>query len=138
MGLGGEACGSTCPQLIPVGLKTALQDGNKTDDVIYGQPRYSVCPALCSNQLGEPLCNCASQDIDHAINWSAVCTAFCYEGYTLNGCPTCEGAAVPEGPAFTAASRALSTSEGWAAWCNVQCRQGQGGAACNCSRTPFQ
>ncbi|CAH0599899.1 unnamed protein product [Chrysodeixis includens] len=134
-GLGGEACGSTCSQLIPVGLQTALEETNQTS-VVYGHPRSSVCPALCANQLGEPLCNCATPDEDHEVDWSAVCTAFCYDGYVLNGCPSCD-ATSSESPAVFK-TRILTTYEGWAAWCDVQCRQGQGGAACNCSRTPFQ
>lgn len=52
LGLGGEACGSTCSQLIPVGLQSALEETNQTA-VVYGHPRSSVCPALCSNQLGK-------------------------------------------------------------------------------------
>ncbi|CAB3223056.1 unnamed protein product [Arctia plantaginis] len=139
-GLGGEACGSTCSQLIPVGLKSALQESHNTDSAMYGQPRYSVCPALCSNHLGEPLCNCTKPEVEHGIDWSAVCSAFGVEGYTLNGCSAYPNTATSE--ATTALTRAnvrgLANSEGWAAWCNVQCRQGQGGAACNCSRSPFQ
>lgn len=124
--------------MIPVGLKTALQDGNNTHEFIYGQPRYSVCPSLCSNHLGEPLCNCVNQDVEYSVNWNTVCTAFCYEGYTLNGCPACETPAATEAIAHAGSFRVLATSDGWEAWCNVQCQQGQGGAACNCSRTPFQ
>lgn len=136
-GLGGEACGSSlCSQLIPVGLQTALMDTNKTEEV-FGHPRYNVCPALCRNQLGAPLCSCASRDADHPVDWSAVCTAFCYDGYSLSGCPTCETTSTEASPNFQS-SRSLSTYEGWSAWCNVQCRQGQGGAACNCDRAPFQ
>ncbi|XP_022817021.1 uncharacterized protein LOC111349912 [Spodoptera litura] len=138
-GLGGEACGvSICSQLIPIGLQTALRDANRSD-VTYGVPRYNVCPSLCQNQLGAPLCNCKppTKEHDHAVNWSEVCAAFCYDGYTLNGCPTCESSST-EATVSLQSSRVLSTYEGWAAWCNVQCRQGQGGAACNCDRTPFQ
>ncbi|XP_037295827.1 uncharacterized protein LOC119189659 [Manduca sexta] len=49
-GLGGEACGSSCTQMIPIGLQNALEDTNRTD-VLYGQPRVSVCPSLCGNYL---------------------------------------------------------------------------------------
>ncbi|KAJ8704411.1 hypothetical protein PYW07_011599 [Mythimna separata] len=136
-GLGGEACGSSlCSQLVPVGLQSALKIANHTDEV-FGHPRYNVCPALCKNQLGAPLCSCASREADHSVDWSAVCTAFCYDGYALNGCPTCEASSTEAFPNLQS-SRSLSTYEGWAAWCNVQCRQGQGGAACNCDRAPFQ
>ncbi|XP_028042952.1 uncharacterized protein LOC114252602 [Bombyx mandarina] len=133
-GLGGAVCGGTCTQMIPVGLQSALEETNSTD-AIYGEPRFSVCPALCGNSLGYPLCNCVHPEEDHAVDWSAVCTAFCTDGYTLGGCPAC---ASQRSSLVAVAGRILNTSEGWQAWCNVQCRQGHGGAACNCDRTPFQ
>ncbi|KAJ8707299.1 hypothetical protein PYW08_011433 [Mythimna loreyi] len=138
-GLGGEACGSSlCSELVPVGLHSALKATNQTEEV-FGHPRYNVCPALCKNQLGAPLCSCASREGDHSVDWSAVCTAFCADGYALSGCPSCETtSSSTEATTILQSTRALSTYEGWVAWCNVQCRQGQGGAACNCDRAPFQ
>lgn len=62
---------------------------------------------------------------------------FCFNQFYPTGCPTCESTST-ETSALFQSSRALSTYEGWAAWCNVQCRQGMGGAACNCDRAPFQ
>ncbi|XP_063898281.1 uncharacterized protein LOC110376185 [Helicoverpa armigera] len=136
-GLGGDACGFTaCSQLTPVGLETALQEANATE-AEYGQPRFNVCPALCRNQLGEPLCNCTTVEGTHAVDWTDVCAAFCYDGYALSGCPSCE-TTTTEASIHFHSSRVLNTYEGWSAWCNVQCRQGQGGAACNCDRAPFQ
>ncbi|XP_022119045.2 uncharacterized protein LOC110995932 [Pieris rapae] len=137
-GLGGEACGSTCSELMPVGLKYALKSGNVSSEQ-FGEPRVAVCPVLCENQLGEPLCAC-SDLMKHLTNWTMVCHAFCdTDAYTLNGCPPCENTSAQPQPlqVGTALNVRLDTSEGWQAWCNVQCRQGQGGAACNCDRTPF-
>ncbi|XP_038217562.1 uncharacterized protein LOC119836333 [Zerene cesonia] len=136
-GFGGDACGSACLSLMPVGLKTALTSGNKTSEQ-YGQPRVDVCPSLCNNQLGEPLCNCGSgTTFTHPTNWTMVCEAFCVtDGYVLNGCPACDSYPATV-QTLAVSARMLDTVEGWQTWCNVQCRQGQGGAACNCDRMPF-
>ncbi|XP_013135975.1 PREDICTED: uncharacterized protein LOC106101340 [Papilio polytes] len=140
-GLGGTACGSSCPQLMPVGLQNALSDGNSTD-VVYGEPRVYVCPTLCENHLGEPLCSCGSRGERVArkeVDWNGICDTFCIKDrYVLAGCPACrenyQSSLTPEN---VVVSR-LNTAESWSSWCNVQCRQGQGGAACNCDRAPFQ
>ncbi|KAJ2938209.1 hypothetical protein O0L34_g18551 [Tuta absoluta] len=144
-GLGGSACGSTCLEMLPVGLKTALQtqdNDTRTDDGVYGEPRSAVCPALCKNQLGEPLCNCSSIQVsvipnDLNVDWSGVCDAFCVtDGYTLSGCPSCESGTTAT--SMVKMARILNTKDGWVMWCSVQCRQGHGGAACNCDRSPLQ
>ncbi|XP_045538498.1 uncharacterized protein LOC106715590 [Papilio machaon] len=140
-GLGGTACGASCPQLMPVGLQNALSDGNTTD-VVYGKPRVYVCPTLCENHLGEPLCSCSDRNervTRKEVDWSGICDTFCItDRYVLSGCPACRenypSAVTPE---YAMVSR-LNTAESWSSWCNVQCRQGQGGAACNCDRAPFQ
>ncbi|XP_072937469.1 uncharacterized protein [Epargyreus clarus] len=138
-GLGGESCGITCTDMIPVGLASALRSDNQTT-MQYGEPRTHVCPTLCKNRLGNPLCNCpvdASKD-ELTVNWEEVCAAFCSnDGFVLGGCPPCKepGLSVP---VQVASLRVVNTSEGWVSWCNVQCRQGHGGAACNCDRAPFQ
>ncbi|KAL4720732.1 hypothetical protein ACJJTC_009222 [Scirpophaga incertulas] len=59
-GLGGKACGPTCDELMAVGLKMALDNASSTE-VSFGAPRVEVCPALCQNMLGQPLCNCATE-----------------------------------------------------------------------------
>ncbi|XP_052742941.1 uncharacterized protein LOC112053168 [Bicyclus anynana] len=136
-GLGGGSCGTNCRDMMPVGLKTALLSSN-TSDTLYGEPRVEVCPVLCKNGLGQPLCNCA-EDEPEPVDWSAVCGTFCSaDNYVLKGCPTCEDVAPQAMKAVLSSSRSLDTVEGWRSWCNVQCRQGQGGAACNCDRAPFQ
>ncbi|XP_073964684.1 uncharacterized protein [Choristoneura fumiferana] len=138
-GLGGPPCGPTCPDLIPVGLKLHLEDANNTD-AVYGEPRVAVCPTLCQYNLGRPLCQCEAPP-SLPVAWAEVCAAFCLaDNYVLGGCPPCaaltaESSAIA---AHAAVARVLTTAEGWTAWCNAQCRQGQGGAACNCDRAPFQ
>ncbi|VVD05401.1 unnamed protein product [Leptidea sinapis] len=126
-GLGGEGCGPGCSKLVPIGLKTALS--NVTDSgVQYGEPRIEVCPALCANRL-------VATNLH--TNWTSVCDAFCdTDGYVLQGCPLCD---TQKNTSEMAAKVRMfvDTVDGWQAWCNVQCRQGRGGAACNCDRTPF-
>lgn len=53
------------------------------------------------------------------------------------GCPKCEKTDSPR-QLLNSGMMALDTAQGWRFWCNVQCRQGHGGAACNCDRAPFQ
>ncbi|XP_059062654.1 uncharacterized protein LOC131855389 [Achroia grisella] len=140
-GLGGEVCGAACHDLIPIGLQSALTEAVNTTDVAYGHPRFEVCPTLCDNYLGEPLCNCAKKEeevLDKNVDWIRICAAFCIEDhYVLGGCPPCEQLSSLT-PKSSVSSRTLNTADGWSAWCDAQCRQGQGGAACNCDRTPFQ
>ncbi|CAH0761461.1 unnamed protein product [Diatraea saccharalis] len=86
-GLGGKVCGKTCNELMPVGLQTALSNAT-TSSGSYGQPRIEVCPSLCKNMLGQPLCNCddiPAEDTDE-IDWTNICQAFCgADNYVLRG-----------------------------------------------------
>jgi hypothetical protein len=59
-GLGGAACGQLCSD----DLVLALQSGVKQYTLapsepkrVYG-PRRAMCPLLCRNDLGNPLCGC--------------------------------------------------------------------------------
>ncbi|KAI8441305.1 hypothetical protein MSG28_014930 [Choristoneura fumiferana] len=96
----------------------------------------SLCSDLC--HAGRPLCQCEAPP-SLPVAWAEVCAAFCLaDNYVLGGCPPCaaltaESSAIA---AHAAVARVLTTAEGWTAWCNAQCRQGQGGAACNCDRAP--
>ncbi|XP_041985222.1 uncharacterized protein LOC121737622 [Aricia agestis] len=138
-GLGGRSCGRSCPKLLPVGLKMALEAENATAAPL-GAPRTAVCPVLCANNLGEPLCNCGESAATAGVDWTAVCAVFCdTDHYELGGCGSCEESSTARSVQVQMLqARLLSTAEGWQSWCNVQCRQGQGGAACNCDRAPFQ
>ncbi|CAH2269137.1 jg23019 [Pararge aegeria aegeria] len=103
-----------------------------------GVANREICTSVPVLPPGQPLCNCGDNDPE-PVNWSAVCGTFCSsDNYVLRGCPTCEESATPAITAALSTSRSLNTEEGWRSWCNVQCRQGQGGAACNCDRAPFQ
>ncbi|XP_048002314.1 uncharacterized protein LOC125238882 [Leguminivora glycinivorella] len=141
-GLGGLPCGEACADMIPVGLKTHLTEEEPHENITdaeYGEPRVGVCPALCQYGLGNPLCACNSGELP--VAWDVVCSAFCSDKYELRGCPACpRDLTTPSvaGGRSVATALVLSTTDGWSAWCNVQCRQGHGGAACNCDRAPFQ
>ncbi|KAI8441300.1 hypothetical protein MSG28_014928 [Choristoneura fumiferana] len=65
----------------------------------------------------------------------SLCSDLCHAGCPPCAALTAESSAIA---AHAAVARVLTTAEGWTAWCNAQCRQGQGGAACNCDRAPFQ
>ncbi|KAJ0170381.1 hypothetical protein K1T71_014309 [Dendrolimus kikuchii] len=139
-GLGGQSCGPSCQRMIPVGLQPILSGANDTE-ASYGRPRYAVCPVLCNNNLGNPLCNCvgaASDRPDNELDEDGICNAFCADGYTLGGCPNCHTTStIATISQYSQDLRVLNTSSGWVAWCNVQCVQGHGGAACNCDRPPL-
>lgn len=141
-GLGGDGCGKSCKDLIPVGLQSTLTQLTHNASDYFGEPRASVCPTLCTNKLGYPLCNCRHEEMDEgsATNWGAVCYAFCAsDRYILGGCPPCDiQTTSPSIDMIGIHPHILAASDGWSAWCNIQCRQGHGGAACNCDRTPFQ
>ncbi|CAG9133625.1 hypothetical protein JYU34_001312 [Plutella xylostella] len=140
-GLGGDTCGAPCQELLPVGLRAALQGAPNASESYHGHPRTAVCPTLCANRLGEPLCNCHAQEHEEPehTDWAGVCRAFCVaDRYILGGCPTCEMTTPETLMSKSTHSRILTTNDGWFAWCDVQCRLGQGGAACNCDKAPFQ
>lgn len=59
-GLGGAPCGELCNEDMGFDLRSRLRQftlatARKKD--IYG-PRLAVCPVLCHNNLGDPLCGC--------------------------------------------------------------------------------
>jgi hypothetical protein len=60
-GLGGAACGGKlCSDDLVLELKSHLQHQTVAfpqQKHIYG-PRRAVCPLLCRNHLGDPLCSC--------------------------------------------------------------------------------
>ncbi|KAF9414290.1 hypothetical protein HW555_007768 [Spodoptera exigua] len=94
----------------------------------------SICSQLIPIGLQTALKETNQSDVTYGVPRYNVCPTLCQNQL---GCPTCEPSST-EATVSLQSSRILSTYEGWAAWCNVQCRQGQGGAACNCDRTPFQ
>ncbi|XP_021934484.1 uncharacterized protein LOC110837039 [Zootermopsis nevadensis] len=143
-GLGGAPCGELCNEDMGFDLRSRLRQftlatARKKD--IYG-PRLAVCPVLCHNNLGDPLCGChvESAMVTKPANWTAICDSFCYqEGYTLYGCPLCRVK-----PAFHAeklsmaadSTRGNSEDVDWGELCAYLCSIGEGGAACNCDAVP--
>jgi hypothetical protein len=59
-GLGGAACGQLCNDDLVLELQSQLKQQTVAlpqQKHVYG-PRRAICPLLCSNHLGDPLCNC--------------------------------------------------------------------------------
>jgi hypothetical protein len=59
-GLGGTACGQLCSDDLVLELQSHLKQNTVAlpqQQHVYG-PRRAVCPLLCRNHLGDPLCSC--------------------------------------------------------------------------------
>jgi len=59
-GLGGAACGQLCNNDLVLEMQSHLKQQTVAlpqQKQVYG-PRRAVCPLLCRNQLGDPLCSC--------------------------------------------------------------------------------
>jgi len=67
-GLGGAACGQLCNDDLVLELQSLLKKQTVAlpqQHHVYG-PRRAVCPLLCRNHLGDPLCSC------HVSRWEAL------------------------------------------------------------------
>lgn len=67
-GLGGAACGQLCNDDLVLELRSHLKQQTVAlpqQHHVYG-PRRAVCPLLCRNHLGDPLCSC------HVSRWEAL------------------------------------------------------------------
>jgi hypothetical protein len=59
-GLGGAACGKLCSDDLVMELQSQLQQSSVAlyqQKHVYG-PRRAICPMLCRDKLGDPLCGC--------------------------------------------------------------------------------
>lgn len=121
-----------CATLFPVQASNARAPTGP----LRGTPRRSLCPDLCANALGFPLCRCPapSSAAAHAsaVDWSSVCGTFCRrEGLTVYGCPPCTVK-----PEYRVQSAKGDGDVNWDLWCHEQCLDGDGGLACNCDLIP--
>jgi hypothetical protein len=143
-GLGGAACGQLCNDDLVLELQSLLKKQTVAlpqQHHVYG-PRRAVCPLLCRNHLGDPLCSChvSSAEVTKPVNWTAICDSFCHEeGYTLYGCSLCR--VKPSGYEGWLSAARYSTAEEspslqWDQLCAYLCSIGEGGAACNCDAVP--
>ncbi|XP_022912977.2 uncharacterized protein [Onthophagus taurus] len=151
-GLGGKSCGPDCQDLTPNTIPA--QSPNSSDAVRVAQSsmaRRNVCPILCKNGLGQPLCDCQdpknrAKEVNEEIDFVQVCGNFCLDfKHRLPGCQSCkvyEEAAKTDKNVFSVNSssssldRSLKTVD-WEEWCRQMCSVGDGGAACNCDILPM-
>lgn len=163
-GLGGESCGDVCFDLMPSGLPVQSPSNNNTREVQVEQARNKVCPVLCENRLGFPLCQCTPPAGQHdsksfRINFRKICEHYCqHENWVLRGCPVCPGASIRQEPLealYTIKPNTIMLSKmvnipgtsfksvssnqrvDWGKWCHIQCENSNGGSACNCDILPF-
>ncbi|XP_049846380.1 uncharacterized protein LOC126298889 [Schistocerca gregaria] len=133
-GLGADSCVSLFEAAVPPNLTHRATD--KQSGV---RPRNTVCPTLCQNGLGYPLCRCRQQIPRPAANWTAVCDAFCsLQNVTVYGCSECkkQDTMLRTMAKSVVTFEAAETEEDWDALCHVLCKQGDGGLACSCDIIP--
>ncbi|XP_064211755.1 uncharacterized protein LOC103313525 [Tribolium castaneum] len=137
-GLGGEPCGSDCLDMIPQGLPTKSSH-QSSEEPSPDYTRQAVCPVLCENRLGFPLCNCTyslqtTLQPFFRVNFVEICSRFCLQyGYQLYGCNTCDTYRNMTG----IASKASRQLYDWNSWCLSMCKEGDGGSACYCDLLPL-
>ncbi|XP_077292387.1 uncharacterized protein LOC143915563 [Arctopsyche grandis] len=124
-------------QDLEVQNNTAGASKNGSGSITIGRPRIEVCPVLCDNNLGQPICGCRVKNV--TVDWPSVCDAFCRSNaYQLSGCPPCQIELMDlEMDAVTSSAEYSNMQEFWIEWCHYQCKKGDGGAACNCDLAPL-
>lgn len=111
-GLGGEPCGQVCFDLMPKGIPLQSPENvtREVDVNTVKNTRSDVCPVLCKNRLGYPLCQCeppkptgtvtepqASVKLPKKfrVDFHAICDHYCmHQNWNLHGCPMCTNAAI--------------------------------------------
>lgn len=134
-GLGGEGCGPVCKDLTPDIPRQSLNDSRN----VKVRARQGVCPMLCSYSLGKPLCECENNKKNNKVDFKKICDFYCIkQNWLLRGCPDCEQNGVQkQNGRLMKMNYEYSGDIDWGKWCDVQCAQGNGGAACNCDILPF-
>lgn len=139
-GLGGESCGETCMDIAPQDLPIQSQNGTRNTS---NESRRDVCPMLCANSLGRPLCDCEPETNNKSeeIDFVQICGTFCTKyGYRINGCQSCDvynkASHMFELNTFSRRKMAKIRID-WNEWCKQKCLEGDGGVACNCDILPI-
>lgn len=133
-GLGADSCVALFEAAVPANL--TRKSGGKHSGA---KPRSAVCPVLCDNGLGYPLCRCRQLLPRPPTNWTAVCDAFCaLQGVTVYGCGECKNQDIilRTQTKTVTTFEAAETEEDWDALCHSLCKQGDGGLACSCDIIP--
>ncbi|XP_050503988.1 uncharacterized protein LOC126882951 [Diabrotica virgifera virgifera] len=142
-GLGGNSCGKDCVEIFQ--QKIYMQLSTSTDltgnHVTKNVPRSDMCPVLCKYNLGKPLCVCSQvQNVvsSKAINFLEICSKFCIKhNYRISGCQKCSIYQQATLPRKSASALPDPNEIDWNAWCTVKCKENDGGAACDCDRSPM-
>lgn len=145
-GLGGEPCGDFCFDLTPTRLPR--QSLNDTELVGTTAARTAVCPILCDNRLGHPLCKCHEPTSNNRhgihVNFNKICDHYCSkQKWWLRGCPPCKlttqhGGTTQNGRiSMDNLVKTDSSDIDWGKWCKKMCADDNGGSACNCDILPF-
>ncbi|GJQ66125.1 hypothetical protein Trydic_g4190 [Trypoxylus dichotomus] len=143
-GLGGKACGDDCLDIIPTSLPIQSVNGNRSNGSEIKIARTDICPVLCANKLGYPLCNCSTTDTANAntVDYVQICGNVCVNlNYRIPGCQSCKiYKAMKEmhgDNSFSLAINRSVKSVDWEEWCRQMCSVGDGGVACNCDILPM-
>lgn len=166
-GLGGKPCGCPPDQVASVlhNEVTTWRVAHPEERVIRG-PRRGLCPALCAQKLGQPLCRCPQVEPDQGLlevnnDWCPLCHQLlytenspdlwiklaCNEEKLNNICTNVTKTHDKiikrdiRNQIFDLASNNTidlrSNEVDWNLWCEVQCDNNNGGLACNCDMLPL-
>ncbi|KAF5279654.1 hypothetical protein FQA39_LY18258 [Lamprigera yunnana] len=142
-GLGGGVCGSQCKEILP-DFRMPLNSIQTSHDN-FSRGRREICPILCENQLGFPLCQCPFYTVQNKKKSSfiTVCKSFCtIYGYQVHGCQTCdvylEYFQDEQKNHIEHSPVKKQANIDWDLWCKQQCSVNNGGSACNCDILPFR
>jgi hypothetical protein len=166
-GLGGLPCGCP-PEVVNSMFHKEVQTwrlAHPEEQIIFG-PRRDLCPSLCEQNLGQPLCKCANYGNTSDSNllgtisledWCPICHDILYTEYATElwvklGChdslliKNCKNknkitrrkSKRDLKQIIEYASSKNSESEvDWDLWCEVQCDSNNGALACNCDMLPL-
>lgn len=144
-GLGGKACGDDCLDITPTSLPVQSVNSSGVSSSAGHVARKNICPVLCANKLGYPLCNCTTTDSTNAnkdIDFVQICGNVCLNlNYRITGCQSCEvyqsTAEMHGDKSFSLSVDRSVQSVDWDEWCRQMCSEGDGGIACNCDILPM-
>lgn len=144
-GLGGKVCGNDCLDIMPTSLPVQSVNSSSVHGSETRTARTDICPVLCANKLGYPLCNCSTSDTSNAnaeVDFVQICGYVCINlSYRIPGCQYCEiykaTAKMHGTDSFSLAIDRSVKSVDWEEWCRQMCSVGDGGVACNCDILPM-
>ncbi|XP_072387294.1 uncharacterized protein [Diabrotica undecimpunctata] len=140
-GLGGNSCGRDCLDIFQKMYIRQSKSQKTENHVAKNVPRSDICPVLCKYNLGKPLCVCSQvQNMvpSKAIDFLQICSEFCIKhNYRISGCQKCSIYQLVTLPKKPVLNQADPNQVDWNEWCDVKCKENDGGAACDCDRSPM-